>query len=625
MSNQKKKSKRKVYPASYKLKLVKLHEEEDYSYQYLCEQTGVGHSSLTRWVSLYRKEGPNCFKEKRRVKKAENKTLQEAPAVREKIIEIKEEYPVFGIQRISDLLKRVFFLKASPETVRKTLHQEEMMPEKPRKKPKKKPQKPRFFERSTPNQMWQTDIFSFRLGGRAAYLLGFIDDYSRYIVGLGLYRSQTAENLLETYRRSVGEYGLPSEMLTDNGRQYTNWRGTTRFEKELQKDRIKHIKSQPHHPMTLGKIERFWKTIWDEFLNRCQFDSLETAQERIALWIKYYNHRRPHQGIGGLCPADRFFEIDSKLREVVEKGVEENALELALRGKPKESFYMVGRMNGQSVVLEAEKGELKLSVDERLDGKLKEEVNNEKTNSDSAENIRIDSGEETPQETGETLIYRRTEVPGSSEPVELESERSCHLPGSRDQLQPTGQVADASLRSNGGSAEAESQGVQSDSFESKDPEITGTNRADSVSLIEEGVFDEQQPRSQSPNENECDNESPESRNNSNSGRGGTGDQPQDLLRMGEPGSFESSQNSLGSTGRTTGERAQPLCGRAGEQGQELEPTGSDAGTGTGNTRHSARRTSPRIRRVRHPFRSTKKSSRSRSEKNKRRKEKKKRR
>ena len=166
MSNKKKKSTRKVYPASYKLKLVKLHEEEGYSYKYLCAQTGVGHSSLTRWGSLYRKEGSDCFKENRPVKKVENKTLEEAPAVREKIISLKQEYPIFGIQRISDLLKRVFFLKASPETVRKTLHQEELMPERPRKKPKKNPQKPRFFERSSPNQMWQTDIFSFRLGGR---------------------------------------------------------------------------------------------------------------------------------------------------------------------------------------------------------------------------------------------------------------------------------------------------------------------------------------------------------------------------------------------------------------------------------------------------------------------------
>jgi hypothetical protein len=41
-------------------------------------------------------------------------------------------------------------------------------------------------------------------------------------------------------------------MLTDNGRQYTTWRGTSRFEAELQKDRVSHIKSRPHHPMTLG-------------------------------------------------------------------------------------------------------------------------------------------------------------------------------------------------------------------------------------------------------------------------------------------------------------------------------------------------------------------------------------
>jgi transposase InsO family protein len=71
----------------------------------------------------------------------------------------------------------------------------------------------------------------------------------------------------------VGEYGVPKEMLTDNGRQYTNWRGTTRFEKELIKDRVKHIRSRPHHPMTLGKIERFWKSILNEFLQRAQFTS----------------------------------------------------------------------------------------------------------------------------------------------------------------------------------------------------------------------------------------------------------------------------------------------------------------------------------------------------------------
>jgi transposase InsO family protein len=45
--------------------------------------------------------------------------------------------------------------------------------------------------------MWQTDIFTFRLGGKNAYLIGFIDDHSRYIVGLDVFRSQTAEHVLE--------------------------------------------------------------------------------------------------------------------------------------------------------------------------------------------------------------------------------------------------------------------------------------------------------------------------------------------------------------------------------------------------------------------------------------------
>ena len=41
--------------------------------------------------------------------------------------------------------------------------------------------------------------------------------------------------------------------------------------------------------------------------------------------------QRPHQGIGGLCPADRFFEIETKLRHVIERGIAENVLERALR------------------------------------------------------------------------------------------------------------------------------------------------------------------------------------------------------------------------------------------------------------------------------------------------------
>jgi len=346
------------YSFDLKLRAVKLYLEEGYSRDLIAEELGVGKSTLTAWAKQYRERDEDGL----RPQPSGKGRAQVSAAAKTKAVELKRQNPEYGTRRISHLLRRMFFLKAGPETVRQTLQAEDLV-DRAKPRPKRNPPKPRFFERSRPNQLWQSDIFTFRLGGRAAYLLGYLDDYSRYVTGLGLYRSQTAEYVLEVYRRAIGEYGVPKEMLTDNGRQYTNWRGTTRFEAELKKDRVAHIKSRPHHPMTLGKIERFWKSIFTEFLARVQFDTFEEAQERLRLWVKYYNHKRPHQGIGGLCPAERFYEIHSELKKVVERGVAENVLEMALRGKPQRPFYMVGRMGGQSVVIRAEKGKVKMLVD----------------------------------------------------------------------------------------------------------------------------------------------------------------------------------------------------------------------------------------------------------------------
>jgi transposase InsO family protein len=340
-----------------RLRAVQLHLQEGFTVELVAREMGVSLAAVGKWLQKYRQHGEEGLKDH-----SPGPGRPKIPEpVRARILALKQEEPSRGIKRISQLLKRVFFLQASSETVRQTLHKEDLIESPP--KPRRNLVRPRFFERATPNQMWQTDIFTFRLGGRYAYLIGFMDDYSRYLVGADVFRSQTAENVLEVFRVAMSEYNPPKEMLTDNGRQYTTWRGTSRFEAELKKSGIAHFKSRPHHPMTLGKIERFWETIWQEFLSRAQFESFESARERIRLWIKYYNHKRPHQGIEGLCPADRFFEVASQLRKTIESGIQENLLEMALRGQPKAPFYMVGRMEGQSVILRAEKGKLKLSID----------------------------------------------------------------------------------------------------------------------------------------------------------------------------------------------------------------------------------------------------------------------
>jgi len=357
------------YPVEFRVRAVRMQLEEGYPAPLIASEMGITDETLRQWVKRYQQYGEAGLQNQRRG----SKRPRLSGRVKDKIIALKRSNPGYGSRRISDVLKRLFLLPASTTTVHTTLSQEELI-SKGQQKRKTNPGTPRFFERATPNQMWQSDICTFRLGGQNAYLIGFMDDYSRYMTGVGLYRSQTAENVLEVYRRARGEYGVCKEMLTDNGRQYTNWRGSTRFEQELKKDRIRHIKSRPHHPMTLGKMERFWKTILEEFLLRAQFGSFEEARERIRLWVQYYNHQRPHQGIGGLCPADRFFEIHHELKKTLEQGMEENALELALRGKPRDPFYMVGRMGEQSVVIRAEKGQVRMLLDGEAHNATKELV-----------------------------------------------------------------------------------------------------------------------------------------------------------------------------------------------------------------------------------------------------------
>jgi len=352
-------SRSKRYTYDEKLRAVKLHAEEGFSGELVCAETGVSASSLIKWSKRYREEGEMGLR-----RQATPRPGRRLPGpVKDKILELKRGNPFFGVKRIADGLRRWFFLEASPETVRKTLHEADLMNE--RVKARRNMVRPRYFERATPNQMWQSDIFTFKLGGKYAYVVAFLDDYSRYVVNLELFRSATAVAVIETYRVAVGEYSVPKEMLTDRGPQYMNWRGKSRFAAELMKDRVAHLVSRPQHPMTLGKVERFWATMWQEFLVRAQFDSFESARDRLKLWVKYYNHRRPHQGIGGLCPADRFFEIQGEVKKTIQAGIQENLLEMALRGQPKAPFYLIGRMEGQSVVLKAEKGKLKLSVDDK--------------------------------------------------------------------------------------------------------------------------------------------------------------------------------------------------------------------------------------------------------------------
>ena len=220
--------------------------------------------------------------------------------------------------------------------------------------------KPREFERARPNQLWQSDLFTFLLKreGRRLYLVGFLDDHSRYMVGFGLYASSSGALVREVLEGAIANYGAPEEVLTDQGPQYHTWRGTSEFARLCARRGIRQVVARARHPQTLGKIERFWGTLWRECVERAAFQGLEDARKRIGLFIDYYNFQRTHQGLQGLVPADRYFSAAPQVLETMKKRVEANALDVARHGTPRQSVYLTGRVGEAGITLHGEGGKV---------------------------------------------------------------------------------------------------------------------------------------------------------------------------------------------------------------------------------------------------------------------------
>jgi transposase InsO family protein len=328
---------------------------------------GVSANSLANWARREQEGGGHALEDRRAGRAGRKKGQRKLPsAVRDEIAQVKRRFPAFGLKKVRDFLQRFSGLRVSVGTVRSVV-KEERLPPAPKPKPRRR-RKPavRRFERSRPNELWQSDITGLWLArsARRIYLTVFLDDYSRYVVGFNVATHQRRELVLEAFGDALVRFGKPKEVLTDQGRQYYSWRGKTDFQKRLEREGIKHVVSRAHHPQTLGKTERLWKTVRDELWTRVQPADVAEARERIGHFLTHYNHFRPHQGLDGLVPADRFFGAADTARAAIEKTIQENELALATGEAPRKPVFLFGRVGDKHLSLHGEKGRLILTTDE---------------------------------------------------------------------------------------------------------------------------------------------------------------------------------------------------------------------------------------------------------------------
>ncbi len=125
--------------------------------------------------------------------------------------------------------------------------------------------------------------------GGTLYLICYLDDASRCITGFGVFKHATSANVVSVLRKAIKKFGVPAQILSDRGTQFTSAKKPkngrkklTLFEAELSKRKIKQILARANHPQTNGKLERFFGT----------FESEIKHSKSIRVYINYYNKDR---------------------------------------------------------------------------------------------------------------------------------------------------------------------------------------------------------------------------------------------------------------------------------------------------------------------------------------------
>jgi transposase InsO family protein len=187
------------------------------------------------------------------------------------------------------------------------------------------------WQRPAAMQLWQLDVVygpwlvDTATGElREARIVTGVDDHSRFCVMARVVERATGRAVCLAFSEALGRYGPPEEVLTDNGKQFTDRYGRggeVLFDKICRRNGIAHRLTQPSSPTTTGKIERFHQTLRRELLDDARpFTSLLQAQAAIDDWVREYNAARPHQALETkvpVTPAQRFQPVSDEQRELL--------------------------------------------------------------------------------------------------------------------------------------------------------------------------------------------------------------------------------------------------------------------------------------------------------------------
>jgi putative transposase len=294
------------YAAAEKLEIIRLVEQSPLPVRHTLAKLGVPRATFYRWYDRHSRGGPEALND--RSPRPDRVWNRIPDGVRQRIIQLALDEPALSPRELAVRFTDSQSYFVSEASAYRLLKAHDLIAS------------PAFIvikaadafkdKTTAPNQLWQTDFTYLKvIGWGWFYLSTVLDDFSRYIVAWKLCTTMKAEDVTATLDLALHASGLdqakPADrprLLSDNGSSYI----AGDLAKWLDARNIKHLRGAPYHPMTQGKIERWHQTLKNRILLENYFLPGD-LEAQIEAFVADYNHRRYHESIDNLTPADVYY------------------------------------------------------------------------------------------------------------------------------------------------------------------------------------------------------------------------------------------------------------------------------------------------------------------------------
>jgi transposase InsO family protein len=277
----------------------------------VAERFGVSRQAVHRWVRWYRDEGLDGLSD--RSHRPHAHPAQTSLEVEAAICELRRNHPRWGQRRLQFELGRNGCPGPIPglTTIYRVLVRHGLIQPVSRRRRREDYQR---WQREVPMELWQLDIvggIQLADGGEAKVVTG-VDDHSRFRVIATVVRTATDRAVCLAFVEALQRLGIPDEVLSDNGKQFTGRFNQPRsaevmFERICRENGIVARHTKPRSPTTTGKVERFHQTLERELLDDVEvWPDVAAVQAAVDAFRIEYNTNRPHQSLEMAFPADRF-------------------------------------------------------------------------------------------------------------------------------------------------------------------------------------------------------------------------------------------------------------------------------------------------------------------------------